>query len=594
MASQRQRVADRAASIAASMSDAALQPMARQLQARAAATPFVPALMVYPAGAVVPSTSISWSDWYAASSAVALELLKLGVERGDRIAILAGNRPVWPIVDIAVQLVGAIGVGIYPTSSISQITQLLEDATPKVAFASGETHIAAMREAIASAHQAAPHSLTLIGEFFGTRHLSGDAVSRAWDQLLVDGAEQLVSNAPASRALRGELEERVRRLSLDDLAALIYTSGSTGVPKGACISHRYLAASAASIVARLDLNASDRALSFLPYSHAAERVFGQCTRIATGMSSALIEDATDVFTVAAHFEPTLFGGLPRLFERLYEAVEVARRTGADPRDAIAARIGTACRLATSGGAAMPIAVAEELAALGLPILGAYGQTEHLCVAMNEVQHLRFDTVGRPMPGTTVRITADSELLIERSSLTFSGYWQKPAETAAAFTADGRWLQTGDLATLESDGSLRITGRVKELIALSTGRKIAPLPIEAALAASPFVAHAVCFGEGRKYLVALITLRRDVVEAWARERQLDAAWPGLAHAPAVRALVDDVVAGVNGHLAKTDRVQRIAIVDAEFSVESGALTPTFKVMRRVIAERFAAEFAALYD
>jgi long-chain acyl-CoA synthetase len=193
----------------------------------------------------------------------------------------------------------------------------------------------------------------------------------------------------------------------------------------------------------------------------------------------------------------------------------------------------------------------------------------------------------------VRIAADGELLVARSALTFSGYWRKPEATQAAFTADGEWLRTGDRAEQDADGVLRITGRVKELIALSTGRKIAPLPIEAALASSPYIAHAVCYGEGRKYLVALLSLRRTVVEAWAREQQVNVSWPALAHEPAVRALVDEIVTRVNAELARTDRIVRVAITDVEFTLERGELTPTLKVLRGVIAQRFVAVFEALY-
>jgi long-chain acyl-CoA synthetase len=334
-------------------------------------------------------------------------------------------------------------------------------------------------------------------------------------------------------------------------------------------------------------------VSFLPYSHAAERIFGQCTRILVGMPAALIEEPGDLFTVAAHYEPTLFGALPRIFERLYEAAAVAEQTGADPRAAIAQRIGRRVRLATSGGAALPVAVAERLDALGLRILGAYGQTEHLCVAMNRPSAPRFDTVGTPMPGTVLRVDDTGELQIARSALTFSGYWARPEQTAAAFTDDGAWLRTGDQAALLPDGSVRITGRVKELIALSTGRKVAPLPIEAALTATPLVAHAVVYGEGRKYLVALVALRQDMVVQWAAARGLDTAWPALAAHPAVEAEVQAALASVNAGLARTDRVQAVTIVPDAFTVENGLLTPTLKVMRRTVESRYQAQFDALY-
>lgn len=553
-------------------------PLAFRFLARCDRFPDAVAFAVYPTGARVPSRMLTWGAWRDASLACAARLLDFGIEPGDRVAILAGNGLLWPVVDVALQLCRAVGVGLYPTSAPAQIVALLRDSGARLLFTDSEAHAADIR----AASEPAVADIAIVVD--GAR--GGEVTSFAtW----CDAGAHLLREGSASTLL----EARIASIVPDDLAALIYTSGSTGEPKGACITHRYLAASAASIAEVLGIDGDDRSVSFLPYSHAAERIFGQSTRMLSGMSAALVEDPTDVFPVCAHFRATVFGGLPRLFERLYEATEIARANGTDPRDAIAARLGPDVRLATSGGAALPQRVAETLDALGLPILGAYGQTEHLCIAMNRVDAIRFDTVGTPMPGTTVRIADDGELLVRRSALTFSGYWNKPEDTTAAFTDDGLWLRTGDRAALEADGSLRITGRVKEIIALSTGRKIAPVPIEAALTDSPFIAHAVCHGEGRKFPVALLALRRDMVTAWATSAQLSLPWTELVQHAALRAMVQEQVDRVNATLARTDRIQSFTITDAEFSVAGGELTPTLKLVRRVIDARFAPAFDALY-
>ena len=580
----------------------ALVPLVRQFIARAASAPDALALVVYPAGSHGATARITWGEWAAASRAIAAQLLRSGVERGDRIAVLSDNRPLWPIADLAMQMVGAVGVGVYPTSAVRQVERLMVDSGATVALVAGASHQHTMREVRRRLSGAFPIVADVVPDeplveagpgddsavvTTASGFAPGDAT---WAEWLRAGTAALHTHAELATRLDG----RIRAIALDDLAAIIYTSGSTGLPKGACISHRYLAESAVSITEVLTLTGDDRAVSFLPYSHAAERVFGQCTRIVTGMSAALIEDPTDLFAVARHFEPTVLGGLPRIFERLYEAAEVARREGSNPRDAIVQRIGTRCRVATSGGAAMPVHIARELAQLGLPIVGAYGQTEHLCVAMNRPGHVRFDTVGLPMPGTTVRIADDGELQVARTAMTFTGYWGDPDATRAAFTADGAWLRTGDRAVRDADGMLRITGRVKELIALSTGRKIAPLPIESALVSTSFIAHAVCYGEGRKYLTVLITLRRAVVEAWARGEGVRLEWPALVQHPRVHALLQDAVSQVNADLARTDRIQRFAVIEHEFTLERGELTPTEKVVRRVIEERYAKTLDALYD
>ncbi len=549
------------------------------------------AYAVYAAGASMPTHSLTWEAWRARSRAMAAHLVHVGVNAGDRVAILAGNRPIWPIADVAVQAIGAVGVGLAPTSTPAQLDALLNDSGARWLIT--DDAVQAQRLA-ADSRGVAPR---LDGVVLDVRNDSGTAgwlrdndVANTLEAFVAEG-EGLLTSEPR---LADVLQARLAAISPDDLAAIIYTSGSTGVPKGACISHRYLAASAASVAQRLGLSTADRGISFLPYSHAAERIFGQCTRMLVGMSAALVEHPADLFSVAAHYEPTLFGALPRIFERLYEAAEVAEHGGGDARDALVSRIGAHVRLATSGGAALPVAVAERLDALGLRILGAYGQTEHLCVAMNTPDAPRFDTVGPPMPGTRVRVASDGELLVARSALTFSGYWQREADTAAAFTDDGAWLRTGDQAAVLADGALRITGRVKDVLALSTGRKVSPLPIEALLSASPFIAHAVVHGEGRKYVTALLTLRQAVVQQWAEQQGIEDAWPALASNARLRALLAAHVEATNATLARPDQVQAFVVTAEPFTVENGLLTATMKVVRRAVDARFRVLFDALYE
>lgn len=562
------------------------EPLVRRFFRHAERAPDTLAFALYPRGARRPTVELAWGAWSVRVRACAARMVRAGIRPGDRVAVLAGNRLMWPIVDLALQSLRAVGVGLYPSSAAAQVDALLVDSGARWIFTDDREQAARL------AHHPRADGRDLHAVILDTH---GDpmpvlpATAHDWRSWCDEGGDLLSHDT----TIGATLDARLAAVELDDLAALIYTSGSTGTPKGACITHRYLAASAASIVSVLSLTSSDRGLSFLPFSHAAERVFGQGSRVLSGMAAALVEEPKELFAVAAHFQPTVFSGVPRLFERLFEAAEVTERDGGDPRAAITDRLGPAVRLATSGGAALPVAVAERLAGLGLPIAGAYGQTEHLCIAMNRPGRLRFDTVGEPMPGTAVMVSSDGELLVERSALTFRDYWQRPIETAEAFTADRGWLRTGDRAELLDDGALRIVGRVKELIALSNGRKVAPLPIEAALAASPFIAHAICFGEGRKYVVALLSPRRAVVEQWASARQLDRPWAELIDHPELRQQLAHHVAQVNNGLARTDQVQAFAVTADEFSTENGLLTPTMKVMRRLVEARYLAQFEALY-
>jgi long-chain acyl-CoA synthetase len=245
------------------------------------------------------------------------------------------------------------------------------------------------------------------------------------------------------------------------------------------------------------------------------------------------------------------------------------------RRALSALFGPRLRVATSGGAPLPGAAAERLDAAGLTVLGAYGQTEHLCIAMHRAAGYDFASAGSAMPGTELRVAPDGELLVRRSALTFAGYLGRPDATRAAFTDDGRWLRTGDLGTVDADGRVRITGRLKELLALSTGKKVAPQPIEARLAEHPAVAHALVVGEGRRYAAALLFLAPDA----------DAA----ADAAALAAHVEQVNAALPPH----ERVRRFHATADALSAEAGDLTPTLKVRRAAVEARYATVVDALY-
>ncbi|MBX6365622.1 MAG: long-chain fatty acid--CoA ligase [Gemmatimonadetes bacterium] len=573
---------------------------------RAARRPERVALRTLRAGGAEADDEITWRAWADSALRVAAGLAAAGHAPGDAVGILAGNRPIWPIADVGALAGGYVTVGLYPTAAPAQVRQVLADAEARVVVVDTPEQLAkvlavrdelpALRTVVSAAPVEAPGVVAL-------------------SELLAQASEGGVAAA----------EARARAARPDDVAILIYTSGSTGEPKGARITHRCLAASAASIRDALGLVEADTSLSFLPYCHASERIFGLYTRILVGMEAGLVADHTRIWEASRAYGPTLFGGLPRFYEKAYEALRSARaelagaeaarwdrvlelgraisrsrRAGEPVPPAAAAEwrelgepvfarvralFGGRLRLATSGGATLPAEVAEYLDALGVTVLGAYGLTEHLCAAMNRADRYTFDSVGPAMPGTELRIGDDGEVQIRRGPLTFDGYQRRPAESAEAFTPDGAWLRTGDLGTLDERGFLRITGRRKELIALSTGKKVAPLPIEARLEASPWIARAVVCGEGRKFLSALLTLRRPVVEAWGRKHAPGVAFPALLRHPGVVAHVQAAVDAVNRDLSSTESVRRFALLEHELTVEAGELTPTMKVRRAVIAARY---------
>lgn len=594
---------------------------------------------------------MSWREWDRASRALAATLLLAGGTRGSTLAILAGNRVTWPLAELGGVMAGMVTVGVHPTASAAQLREVLRDSGTVTLVVHGAEQLAKARQATAEWERpllivvdgAAPLAeggdpdAPLDAPLEATLDAAGAAVDGVaegtlvrtvrWDDFVAHGARAL----PQVQAL---LEERAALTSADDVAMLVYTSGSTGVAKGARLSHRYVVESARSIRDTLGLGGDDSALSFLPFSHAGERIFGLYTRIACGMEATLVHDPAHLWAAGVAAAPTLFGGMPRFFEKVYEALRAARaeagaveaaswdravalgreraalrQVGApvpsgvesawrDARAPIASvldrHFGHRLRLATSGGAALPREVAEYLDACGLTVLGAYGQTEHLCAAFNRPERYRHDAVGPAMPGTTIRIAPDGEVQLRRSALTFSGYHGRPEETRAAFTDDGAWLRTGDLGALDSDGFLRITGRTKELIALSNGKKVAPLPLEARLCAGDFIAHALLHGEGRPYVVALLALRWPLVQRWARARGLPEARAELAAHPALREAVAEEVARANAEVSRPEQVRRFAILPHDLRVEDDELTPTHKLRRAVVAKRHEARLRALYE
>ncbi|HSU12746.1 AMP-dependent synthetase/ligase [Longimicrobium sp.] len=596
---------------------------ARAFLDRAARHPGRAAYRALAAGGAPRDAAMTWGAWAADARRFAAALVADGVKPGESVAILAGTGTLWPVADLGVLLAGGVSVGIYPTSAPAQVRQILADCAARALVVDDAEQLA---KALA-ARDDLPHLRTLVAVDAFAEGVIG------WDAWLERGGEALAAGAGA------EIDRRVASASPGDTAVLIYTSGSTGEPKGAELSHRNLLASAASIVEALGLTERDTTLSFLPFCHAAERVFGLYTRIACGMEAALVPDHTRVWEAARVYAPTLFGGLPRFYEKAYEALHAEhtasagegrarwdrvvqlgvtrsrlvqarafvpptleqewRELGAPLFERARTLFGGRIRRATSGGAALPREVAEYLDALGITVLGAYGLTEHLCVAMNRPDAYRFDAAGQAMPGTEIRVAEDGEILVRRGELSFSRYHGRPRASEEAFTQDG-WLLTGDLGELLDDGALRVTGRKKELIALSTGKKVAPLPIEAALAQDPWIGQAMLYGEGQKFISALISLRPSMLRRWAGANdQADGSHgngdgDGVLRDPELLTRVQAAVDRVNAGLSRTERIRRFVVIGRELTAEDGDLTPTLKLRRTVVAEKFRGELDALYQ
>ncbi len=588
------------------------------------------ALQEFNAQREVLENALSWVAWRELAYDVASAIADAGCQHGSACAILAGNTLLWPIAELGAIHAGLVTVGVYPSAAAPQLRALLDDCGACVVVVDDELQLAKVREATIDRTTPLLVVARVPGE--ALRDATGECVREiAWDAFVARGAA-VRRDDPAFFQL---VRKRWALLVPDDIAMLMYTSGSTGVPKGASLSHRYVVASARSIRDTLALGRDDSSISYLPFAHASERIFGLYTRIACGMAATLAVEPAHLWPASLRAEPTLFGGMPRFFEKVHEGLLAARAAASpvegDQWDAtlalgrersrtrqrgeavpyevearwergrapmarvLAGYFGARLRLATSGGAALPYEVAEYLDACGLTVLGAYGQTEHLCGTFNRPDSYRHDSVGLAMPGAMLRISDDGEVQFWRSALAFSGYHNRPDETRAAFTDDGAWLRTGDLGSVDGDGFLRITGRLKELIALSNGKKVAPLPIEARLAGAEdgLVSHAVVLGEGRPYLVALVTLRWSLVEGWQRRIGIEGDRRALAEHPELRREVTAGIERANLDVSRPEQVKRFRILPHDFSIEAGELTPSHKVRRSVVAERYADIVDTLY-
>lgn len=561
---------------------------------------------------------ISWERFGEDAHAFASALLASGLGRGAAVCVLMGNVPEWPVCDLGVVAAGGVACGLYPTSSAEQCLYIVNHSDAE--FVVVDT--AAQLEKVLSVRAGLPKVKKLVAL---------DAEAARGREGVVSFAEFLSFGAGRRVETAAELRERAEGAGADDTAIMVYTSGTTGLPKGACLSHRYVINSVESLRESVPVYDTDVAFSYLPYCHVAERISGLYNRLYAGAAAYFVDDLTRLGQYMTEVRPTVFASLPRFFEKIHarvlsdlarepddarrrfqDALETGRRvvrlrqageevpaallsdyeTNALPvlrrvKDYFGGRL----RVATSGGAPLPREVAEFFAAAGLPILQAYGLTENVCVAFNRPDHYKFGTVGPPMPGCEVRVAADGEIEV-RSRMMFSGYYKEPEKTAEVMR--GGWLLTGDLGELDADGFLKITGRKKELIVLSTGKKVAPALVENMIKEHHLVSHAYVHGDGHSYLVALVTLNPAEAEEHARALGLShAGFAELAASDEFRALVSGVIESANRRVSSSESVRRFRILERDFSAELDEVTPTLKLKRDVVARNFREALEGLY-
>jgi long-chain acyl-CoA synthetase len=541
-------------------------------------------------------------------------LQDLGLDPGDRVALMADNGPHWPIIDFATLTSGAVTVPIYPTLLPDQAVYIAQDSGAKVIFAHHEHQL----EGFLSHAEELPE---------GVRFVLIEGKSE--DERVLTLAEIYERGAGYDTAL---LDEKAKAVAADDLASLVYTSGTTGKPKGVMLTHDNFVSNIHGGLTLLDLDSSFTALSFLPLSHVFERTIDYCY-FWRGLTIAYAES---VQTVAQNFQevrPHTFVSVPRVYEKVLAkvhegvaagsplkqkifqwAVDVARqalpyrlRNDHPPGwlglklaladglvfSKIRERLGGRFQFAFSGGAPLGREVAEFFWGAGIPVFEGYGLTETSPVVTgNAPGAVKLGTVGRAIPDVTVEIASDGEILV-RGPNVMKGYFNQPEATAEAIDPEG-WFHTGDIGEVDEDGYLRITDRKKELIVNAYGKNIAPAPIENALKASRFIGQAVVIGDRRKFLSALLVPDFEVLVPWAKGHSLETSDMGqLLETEEVRGLFEAEVQTVNRSLAKYEQVQVWRLLDRELTLETGELTPTQKIKRRVVHEKFADVIDSMY-
>ncbi len=506
-------------------------------------------------------TSLTWAQYGAEVRRIAGGLAALGLRRGDTFAAMLTNRPEFHLTEVAASHLGATTYSIYQTSSPEQVEYLLTHADSRIVVCEKQ--------------------------FAGQIEAAGVPL----DHLLIieDGDLDRLQPAPDF-----DFEATWRAVQPDDLLCLIYTSGTTGPPKGVEHTHRGWLRLIDAVSSVWPMEAGDTAISYLPASHSGDRFYRHYYPIVRGGQVTCLDDPARLLEVIAEVHPTTFAAVPRMWEKLKDAMQRELAAGG-PQDpaAIRARFGfDRMKWALTGTAAIAPDVYGYFQDLGLPVVVGWGMTEcGLGTAASPAESVR-GTIGKAAPGAEARLAEDGELLI-RAPWTMRGYRKDPAQTADTIDADG-WLYSGDLATVDDDGVYTIVGRKKELIVNSGGKNMSPSNIEHAIAAgSPLIGPVLAFGDDRPYNVALITLDREAAVAFAAET-------GLAPDPAVLARDDRVLHEVqasvdagNRRLSRIEQIKKTTVLPAFWDAGGDEVTPTMKLKRQPIAQKYADEIDALY-
>jgi long-chain acyl-CoA synthetase len=566
----------------------------------------------------------SWQDLTAEQfrsevSALAKGLIAAGIEPGERVALMSRTRYEWTLIDYAIWAAGGVTVPVYETSSAEQVEWILGDSAARAVFAETSKHA----ETISGVRDGLP-GLNQLWPFDGLAELTAGGVQITDEQL----------------------DQRRGTATATDLATIVYTSGTTGRPKGCQLTHANLLSDARNAVSgalsEIFRSADSSTLLFLPLAHSFARII-QVGCLEAGAILGHWPDASTLVQGLAEFQPTFLLAVPRVFEKVYNSAQQqaassgvksrifaaaaetsiawsrswdgmsgdssggARTLGGGPALAVRhalfdrlvyarlrAAVGGKVQYAISGGAPLGERLGHFFRGAGLTVLEGYGLTETSAAAtVNSPRRNKIGTIGRPLPGVSVRIADDGEILI-RGQNVFPGYWHNETATAEVLDADG-WLHSGDIGALDDDGFLRVTGRKKELIVTAGGKNVAPAVLEDRLRAHPLVSQCMVVGDGRPYIACLITLDAEALDPWLQQhgRPAGSTAADLTEDPELIAEIQAAVDEANKAVSRAESIRRFRILGSDFTEASGHLTPSLKVRRNVVAKDYAADIDALY-
>jgi long-chain acyl-CoA synthetase len=574
---------------------------------------------------------LSWRDYEKGVRSVAAALVELGVKPGEPVGLISENRVEWLMSDLGILAAGAVTCAMYTTSAVEQVGYILRHSETRILIVENEEQL---DKALEVQKDYPALAKVIVVEDKGLKRFDHPSVM-FWKDFIALGEKHAKEHAL-------ELERRQTALDPDDLAILVYTSGTTGPPKGVMLSHRNIVWACGSLGDVIETNHADEFLSFLPLCHIAERAITIFNQVVNGSVVNFAENLDTVRDNLAEVRPHVFFAVPRIWEKLYGAIELkmrdaswakrklyrwaigigreanklrqqALREGKDPDQALPAGLATSLaladqsvlrplrvklgldriRFAISGAAPISPEVINFFQSIGVALVEGYGQTESTAIiSVNFPGRSLLGTVGAPVPGLELKLDEDGEILV-RGPGVMLGYYKEPEATAATIDPEG-WLHTGDVGELDQTGRIRITDRKKDLIITSGGKNIAPQYIESKLRTSAYVHDAVVIGERRKFVTSLIILDEDTLVEWAQRNRVQfGSYGDLAKSTEVLKLIEGEVERVNKTLTHVESIKRFKILERRLDRDEGELTPTLKVRRKAVEEKYKALIDAMY-